>query len=53
MIGGRKQGYRNSRRMAINRPVQQLCNEEDVDLWKSFVAKDIIYIYVHEGWHAP
>ena len=30
MIGGRNQGYRNSRRMAINRLVQQLCKEEDM-----------------------
>ena len=43
VIGCRKQGYRNSRRMAINRLVQQLCKEEDVgfmDLWSSFVAKE-------------
>ena len=43
VIGGRNQGYRNSRRMSINRLVQQLCKEEDVgfvDLWSSFVAKE-------------
>ena len=43
VIGGRKQGYSNSRRMTINRLVQQLCSEEDVgfvDLWSSFVAKE-------------
>ena len=42
VIGGRNQGYRNSRRMSINRLVQQLCKEEDVgfvDLWSNFVAK--------------
>ena len=43
VIGSSNQGYRNSRRMSINRLVQQLCKEEDVgfvDLWSSFVAKE-------------
>ena len=30
MMGGRKQRYRNSKRMSINRLVQQLCREFDV-----------------------
>ena len=47
VIGSRNQGYRNSRRMSINRLVQQLCKEEDVgfvDLWSSFVEKEEMYI---------
>ena len=41
----RSQGYRNSRRMAINGMVKQLCREEEVgfvDLWDSFVRKECI-----------
>ena len=52
VIGGRNQGYRNSRRMSINRLVQQLCKEEDVgfvDLWSSFVAKEDMYM--RDGLH--
>ena len=52
VIGGRNQGYRNSRRMSINRLVQQLCKEEDVgfvDLWSSFVAKE--EMYMRDGLH--
>ena len=52
VIGGRNQGYRNSRRMAINILVQQICEEEDVgfvDLWSNFVAKEEMY---YEGWTA-
>ena len=52
MSGGRNQGYRNSRRMSINRLVQQLCNEEDVgfvDLWSNFVAKE--EMYMRDGLH--
>ena len=30
VIGSRNRGYMNSRRMAINRLVQQLCKEEDM-----------------------
>ena len=51
-IGGRNQGYRNSRGMAINRLVQQLCKEDDVvfvDLCSSFVAKE--EMYMREGLH--
>ena len=47
VIGGMDQGHRNSRRMAINILVKQLCNEEDVellDLRSSFVAKEEIYM---------
>ena len=50
MIGGRIQGYRKSRRMAINRLVQQLGKEEDVgsvDLWSSFVANEQMYTICH------
>ena len=52
VIGSRNQGYRNSRRMSINRLVQQLCKEEDVgfvDLWSSFVAKE--EMYMRDGLH--
>ena len=54
VIGSRNQGYRNSRRMSINRLVQQLCKEEDVgfvDLWSSFVEKEEMY-RPYEGWTA-
>ena len=52
VIGSRNQGYRNSRRMSINRLVQQLCKEEDVgfvDLWSSFVEKE--EMYMRDGLH--
>ena len=52
VIGSRNQGYRNSRRMSINRLVQQLCKEEDVgfvDLWSNFVAKE--EMYMRDGLH--
>ena len=42
----RSQGYRNSRRMAVNGMVKQLCREEEVgfvDLWDSFVGKEEMY----------
>ena len=42
----------NSRRMLINRLVQQLCKEEDVvfvDFWSSFVAKE--EMYMRDGLH--
>ena len=45
VIGSRNQGYRNSRRMSINRLVQQLCN----DLWSSFVEKQ--EMYMRDGLH--
>ena len=46
MFGIRSQGYRNSRRMAVNGMVKQLCREEEVgfvDLWDSFVGKEEMY----------
>ena len=46
MCGNRIQGYRNSKRMAINGMVKRLCKEEDVgyvDLWDSFVGKEEMY----------
>ena len=42
----RSQGYRNSRRMAVNGIVKQLCREEEVefvDFWGSFVGKEEHY----------
>ena len=42
MFGNKIHGYRNSRRMAVNGMVKQLCREEEVgfvDLWDSFVRK--------------
>ena len=41
MFGNKIQGYRNSKRMAVNGMVERLCKEEDVgymDLWDSFWA---------------
>ena len=52
MFGNRIDGYRNSKRMAINGMVKRLCKEEDVgyvDLWDSFVGKE--EMYVREGLH--
>ena len=49
VFGNRSQGYRNSRRMAVNGMVQQLCKEEEVgfvDLWDSFVGKEEMYMRV-------
>ena len=43
----RIQGYRNSKRMAVNGMVKWLCKEEeveDVDLWDSFVGKEEMYM---------
>ena len=43
MFGNRIQGYRNSKRMAVNGMVKRLCKEEEVgyvDLWDSFVGKE-------------
>ena len=48
VIVSRSQGYRNSRRMAINGLVQQLCKEEDVEfvnLWDSFLPKEDIGLH--------
>ncbi len=53
VFGSRSQGYRNSRRMAVNGMVQQLCREEEmgfVDLWDSFVGREEMYYY--ESWPA-
>ena len=47
MFGNRIQGYRNSKRMAVNGMVEQLCREEDVgyvDLRESFVGKEDMYV---------
>ena len=43
VFGNRIDGYRNSKRMAINGMVKRLCKEEYVgyvDLWDSFVGKE-------------
>ena len=53
VFGNRIDGYRNSKRMAINGMVKRLCKEEDVgyvDLWDSFVGKRR---NVREGRSAP
>ena len=47
VFGTRSQGYRNSRRMAVNGMVKQLCREEEVgfvDLWDCFVWKEEMYL---------
>ena len=47
VFGNRIQGYRNSKRMAVNGMVKRLCKEEEVgyvDLWGSFVGKEEMYI---------
>ena len=47
VFGNRIDGYRNSKRMAINGMVKRLCKEEDVgyvDLWDSFVGKEEMYV---------
>ena len=52
MFGNRIQGYRNSKRMAVNGMVERLCKEEDVgyvDLCDSFVGKE--EKYVRDGLH--
>ena len=48
----RIQGYRNSKRMAVNGMVKWLCKEEEVeyvDLWDSFVGKE--EMYMRDGLH--
>ena len=43
VFGTRSQRCRNSRRMAVNGMVQQMCREEEVgfvDVWDSFVGKE-------------
>ena len=52
VFGNRLDGYRNSKRMAINGMVKRLCKEEDVRyvvLWDSFVGKE--EMYVRDGLH--
>ena len=52
VFGNRIQGYRNSKRMAVNGMVEGLCKEEEVgyvDLWNSFVGKEDMY--VRDGLH--
>ena len=52
MFGNRIDGYRNSKRMAINEMVKRLCKEEDVgyvDLWDSFVGTEEMYL--RDGLH--
>ena len=54
MLGNRigLQGYRNSKRMAVNGMVKRLWKEEEVgyvDLWGSFVGKEDMY--VRDGLH--
>ena len=47
MFGNRIQGYRNSKRMAVNGMVERLCMEEEVgyvDFWDSFVVKEEMYM---------
>ena len=44
VFGNRVQGYRNSKRMAVNGMVERFCKEEDVgyvDIWDSFVGKEV------------
>ena len=46
MFGNRIDGYRNSKRMAINGMMKRLCQEEDVgyvDLWDRFVGIEGMY----------
>ena len=46
VFGNRIDGYRNSKRMAINGMVKRLCKEEEVgyvDLWDSFLGKEDMY----------
>ena len=52
VFGNKIQGYRNSKRMALNGIVERLCKEEDVgymDLLDSFVGNE--YMYVRDGLH--
>ena len=46
VCGNRIQGYRNSKRMAVNGMVERLCKEEEVgyvDIWDSFVGNEELY----------
>ena len=52
VFGNRIDGYRNSKRMAINGMVKRICKKEDVgylDLWDSFVGKE--EMYARDGLH--
>ena len=52
VFGNRIDGYRNSKRMAINGMMKRLCQEEDVgyvDLWDSIVG--IEGMYARDGLH--
>ena len=52
VFGNRIDGYRNSKRMAINGMMKRLCQEDDVgyvDLWDSFVG--IEGMYARDGLH--
>ena len=52
VFGNRIQGYRNSKRMAVNGMVKRLCKEEEVgyvDVWGSFVGKE--EMYMRDGLH--
>ena len=52
VFGNRIDGYRNSKRMAINGMTKRLCEEENVgyvDLWDSFVG--IEELYARDGLH--
>ena len=52
LFGNKIDGYRNSKRMAINGMVKRLCKEEEVgyvDMWDSFVGKE--EMYVRDGLH--
>ena len=47
MFGNRIQGYRHSKRMAVNGMLKRPCKEDDVgyvDLWDSFVGKEEMYV---------
>ena len=55
VFGHRIQGYRNSKRMAVNGMVKRLCKEEEVgyvDLCDSFVGKEDMYVRygLHLSW---
>ena len=52
VFGNRIRGYRNSKRMAVNGMLKQLCREEDVGyvhLWDSFVGKE--EMHARDGLH--
>ena len=47
VMGGRGATYRHCKRMAINAPVEQMCEEEGVrfvHLWGYFVGKEDMYM---------